>query len=314
MILAGCLLAVAMVTARFGPMLLAQYGLSARSPLAAVAAWQIASWSVVLGVTLATGMLAFPGVVAVGHLPADLEACLVVLRHASGGGAELVRWPAAGVFAALVTRLAISAATGARHARKRRALHLVALACAGRVDGELGVRVVENDEPVVYCLPGHSGVVVFTSAALQRLTRLQRRAVLEHERAHLRGHHHLIVGCGGVLASAFPRIRLFAEARESTARLMEMRADDVAARRWGRRPVAEALFALADGTVPSIGLAASGCATVQRVERLLSDGHQQAEAPIARAARTGVSVLTVGLLAATPALLAVVTHAALCLL
>jgi Zn-dependent protease with chaperone function len=313
MILAICLLLVAGAGLVAGPLLLRRATSTESSPLAAIAAWQIASWSVFFGAALAVAIFALPSVVSVGHLPHGLESCLMVLRHGTARTAWVMEVPAAVLLAGALTRLTMSAIRTALDDRRRLARHRAMLSVVGRLDPILGVSVLDDPTAVVYCLPGHGGTVVFTSSALERLTDTQRAAVLAHERAHLRGRHHLVLVWGSLLAAAFPRIRLFRDARDNTARLIEMRADDVAARGCGRRSVAEALFALADRGTPSIALGASGIGTVQRVERLLASSDVRQQSAAARAGHLAAGVGIYGLIAVSPAVLAVVSHAALCL-
>jgi hypothetical protein len=177
------------------------------------------------------------------------------------------------------------------------------LSLVGRAHPDLGVHVVDDPAAVVYCLPGQGGTVVFTSSALDRLSSPQRDAVLAHERAHLRGRHHLLLAWGSLLAIALPQVRLFRDARENTAPLIEMRADDVAANGCGRRSGAEALFTLSDMASPSVALAATGTGTAQRVERLLMGTERRQSSPLGRVARMGAALGIYGLFAASPALL-----------
>lgn len=312
MILALCLLLVAAVVATVGPRVLPRVT-SGRSPLASIAAWQVASWSVVAGVGLAAALVASPSLVSLGHLPNGLESCLVVLRHGTAPESPVVQVPSVLILAGVVARLVTCAVRTDLDSRRRRTQHRDLLTLVGRLDRNLGVSVIDDSVAVVYCLPGHGGTVVFTSSALNRLSNAQRVAVLAHERAHLCGRHHLLMAGGSLLAVAFPRVRLFRDATEHTARLIEMRADDVAARRHGRRSVAEALFVLSDVASPAIALAATGISTAQRVERLLANSDVATSSRIGRATRTGGALVGYGVFAASPALLAIAGHAALCL-
>lgn len=315
MILALGLLTMAGALLRFGPVTLARLTASDRRPLASLAAWQLAGWSVVVGVALAAALLASPSLAAAGRLPAGLESCLAAV-HDLGNPADsmLVRALGAGVVAGVVLRLlACAALTGVAN-RHRRGRHRLLLSLVGRPDTGLGAHVVPDDTAVVYCLPGRGGCVVFTSAALERLSGRQRAAVLEHERAHLRGHHGLLVGSSGLLARAFPRIRLFTQIREQTSRLVEMRADDVAVRGHGARPVVEALLALADVRNSGTVLAANGVATAARVERLLGQTGFEGPSILRCVGRVCAAVIAIGVIAATPVLLAIAGHAILCLL
>ncbi|WP_198540080.1 M56 family metallopeptidase, partial [Streptomyces sp. CT34] len=128
---------------------------------------------------------------------------------------------------------------------RERAGHRVVLDMVGRSDIERGVVVLESDERAVYCLPGRRRRTVVTTGTLRALDDVQLAAVLAHERAHLAERHTLVLAWSDALA--FPRIPLFRDARAEVARLVELRADDVAATSPGRRAVAEALLQIASG-------------------------------------------------------------------
>lgn len=116
--------------------------------------------------------------------------------------------------------------------------------------------MVDYDERLAYCLPGRKGHAVITTGALASLAPEQVAAVLAHEQAHLRGRHHLVLAAAEALALAFPRLPLFEQARIEVARLVELLADDVAARRHPRIHIAAALIRLATGRVPAFALGA----------------------------------------------------------
>jgi beta-lactamase regulating signal transducer with metallopeptidase domain len=100
--------------------------------------------------------------------------------------------------------------------------------------------------------------------------------VLAHERAHLAGRHHLLLTVTRSLAAVAPAVPLFARGTSAVARLAEMRADDVAARRvgrnQGRRTLLTALLAMAAGlaAVPAKAawLPGGGGVVAARVRRL----------------------------------------------
>jgi len=80
-------------------------------------------------------------------------------------------------------------------------------------------------------LPARSArTVVLTSAAVAALSDDELGAVLDHERAHLRGRHHLAVAAAAALVATMPILPLFRWARTELACLLEMIADDDAAR------------------------------------------------------------------------------------
>ncbi|MEV4174132.1 FAD-dependent oxidoreductase [Nonomuraea sp. NPDC049709] len=68
----------------------------------------------------------------------------------------------------------------------------------------------------------------------------------------------LVLAAADALARAFPRVPLFEQARVEVARLVELPADDVAARRHQRIHIAAALVGLATGKVPAFALGAGG--------------------------------------------------------
>jgi Zn-dependent protease with chaperone function len=132
--------------------------------------------------------------------------------------------------------------------------------------------VLESPQPAVYCVPGRPATIVLTTGALAVLGPTQLDAVLAHERAHLAGRHHLLITLGKAMKAGLPGIPLFTRGAEQIARLAEMRADDVAARRSGRDTLLQALVAMGTGRplpMPSASLAATGGVVSARVGRLL---------------------------------------------
>ncbi len=130
--------------------------------------------------------------------------------------------------------------------------------------------VLDAARPAAYCVPGRPAAIVLTSAALAVLDPGQLAAVLAHERAHLAGRHHLLIGLTRGLAATFPGVPLFTQAPAEVARLAEMCADDAAARRSSRPMLVAALLAMGTGgAVPAAALAATTCAVSARVQRLL---------------------------------------------
>jgi beta-lactamase regulating signal transducer with metallopeptidase domain len=162
--------------------------------------------------------------------------------------------------------------------RRRASEHAQAARITGRRFPGTGIPplstavVLETPQPAVYCVPGRPATIVLTTGALAVLDQPQLLAVLAHERAHLAGRHHLLVTLGKAARAGFPGVPLFTRGADEVARLAEMRADDVAARRRGRDTLLQALVAMGTGralTAPSASLAATGGAVTVRVRRLL---------------------------------------------
>ncbi len=83
--------------------------------------------------------------------------------------------------------------------------------------------------PMAYSVAGRPGFVVATRGLSDCLTESERDAVIAHERAHLRGHHHRIINVCEVLAKTLPMIPLCVAAPAAVRRLVELAADERAA-------------------------------------------------------------------------------------
>lgn len=193
-------------------------------------------------------------------------------------------------------------------ARQRRA-HADALTLLARRDPGLGVDVVDHDRPVAYCLPGRQHRIVVTRAAVERLTREQLAAVVSHERAHMAGRHHLVLAMSQGMRRGLGFVPLFRVAVGELAYLVELAADDAAARHQDRRTVAAALFAVAAGPVPASTLGAAGPGALDRIRRMLAGPE-----PVSRRTRIWCLTAVHGLvalpliIAVNPAVLAIIDH------
>ncbi|MGW3247036.1 M56 family metallopeptidase [Streptomyces sp. NPDC001070] len=104
--------------------------------------------------------------------------------------------------------------------------------------------VLESDRPDAWWLTGPRPQLVITTAALHRLKGRQLDSVLAHEQGHARARHDVLLHCAGALASGFPQVPVFAGFRDQVHRLIELAADDIASRRFGRLTTALALVEL----------------------------------------------------------------------
>jgi Zn-dependent protease with chaperone function len=239
--------------------------------------WLATSLGALAAVAL-TGLLLLMPTGRVGTSAAELlRTCVMVLRAALStphdNGGETV----AGVVALVAVAggwLVGGCLVGRRTSRAARD-HRELLALAGQpAAGLSGVTMLEHGRPFAYCLPGRPGPVVISSAALARLQPGQLAAVLAHERAHQTGRHHWMVLLAQVLRMGFPWLPVARLAHQQVHRLVELAADDAAARIQGRRQVAAALAALGDGQVPTAALGAAGATAGERVSRLLAPRQQ----------------------------------------
>lgn len=274
-----------------GPRLLSSGSWVARAPGLGILAWQALTAAVALAVLLAGLVLALPELRLTTDLAALLGACAAELKHQyrTPGGSLLSA--VGGVFTlALVTRFAACYSLVLLKARDERRRHLSGLALVAGGQNGAGVRYVDHDAPMVYCLPGRSGGVVVTRGAARLLSQEELAGVLAHERAHLRARHHLLIAASVALSRTFFDLGIFASAAERIAQLAEMHADD-AARREQRPHLATALLQLVGCPVPAGALGAGGGEAVARVVRLSRPG-----APLSRTSRASVMALVAGLL------------------
>lgn len=171
-----------------------------------------------------------------------------------------------------------------------------ATAAAFRLAREVGggeLAVIDNPTPSAVALPGRPGRIVVTVGMLRRLDGPQRAALLAHERAHLRHHHHLHQSATAVAGALNPLLRPLRAAVELSC---ERWSDEAAAGTTARQTVGEALLRAASGTagrMSAVALAASGADVSARVAAL------EQPAPRLRAGRTLmlVSVLVLALVA-----------------
>ncbi|MGW5162298.1 M56 family metallopeptidase [Nonomuraea wenchangensis] len=281
----------------FLPRLLKRAAWTDRAPRLAIAMWQAAGASAVASTLLSAFAAAVPASV-VGHGLAGLfEACAAMFEDEATLSSACTRAGLA-VGGLVLIRIACMGAAVLLRAGRERRRHAEALSLVGRHDLGLDALVVDYDERLAYCLPGRNGHAVITTGALRSLAPEQVAAVLAHERAHLRGRHHLVLAAAEALARAFPRLPLFEQARVEVARLVELLADDVAASRLSRIHIAAALVGLATGKVPAFALGAGGETALTRVRRML---HPQE--PLGRRERVA-GLLAVASLLAGPAMLA----------
>jgi beta-lactamase regulating signal transducer with metallopeptidase domain len=156
------------------------------------------------------------------------------------------------VASAVVLRIAYCLLAAYLAARLKSRLHAATLGLCGHTDRSLGtiVVVIEHARPACYCLPGRRGRIVVTSEAIRLLSTKQLGAVLAHERAHQRGRHHLLLGLAAALRRAFPWLRMLTYTEHELRALIELIADDAAAREYDRPTVASALTVLGLARVP----------------------------------------------------------------
>lgn len=99
--------------------------------------------------------------------------------------------------------------------------------------GDLTVGFLRYERAFACTLQGLDMDVLVSSGAASALSRAELAAVIEHERAHVDLRHGLVLRLAEVNAACLPRVRAAVEMMRSSALLIELAADDVAARRCG---------------------------------------------------------------------------------
>lgn len=223
------------------PAALARLPVVRRTPIAALVLWQSIAAAAVLA-ALGAGFS-------------------MVTQHAWADTSGVTTWVVAavslGVTLLVVARLLWSAhrvGTSLRAVRRRHREQIDLLTQPGS-----RVRFIEHDVPVAYCIPGFGQErIVVSEGARGVLSAEELDAVLEHERAHLRARHDLVLEAFSALREAFPRWVSSDAALREVRLLVEVLADRVAARTSSRSALGRALLHLAEGRAPEAALGVAG--------------------------------------------------------
>ncbi|EIF00953.1 Zn-dependent protease with chaperone function [Saccharomonospora glauca K62] len=233
-------------------------------PRPALVLWQLSGLTFVIstvGVLLGFGLAPFRQ----GFFPALLD---LPQRWA-----ELDVWHLVAVAAGLllgawlvVNQILCFHSTARARARHRLLLRLVA-------QPDPDAFVVDHPVAVAYCVPGRHPHIVVSAGARRLLSKVELDAVLAHERAHARERHDLVIAPFQALRRLLPSSRVLTCVCSTIELLVEMCADDRAARQHGREPLASALERFhASGSVgtPAGALAVAGSAShvEARIRRL----------------------------------------------
>jgi hypothetical protein len=272
------LLLLGVLLSTVAPRLLARAPWTEREPVLALCAWQCLVIAVLLccllGLLLASSA-ALPGLreLLFTGAPHGVEAAYGLTGAEGWGRLAAALLAAGGVWTAWSLGREVLAARALRDRRfaelAHRAPELPGGLALPRRTGEQLV-VLENIRAEAWSLPGPGARLVVTTGALQQLTDRELAAVLSHERGHVRARHHWLAQSAQALASGFPGVGVFSAFRDQVGELVELAADDRAARRHGRVTTALALVEINSGrgvfgSCPPQQLAQSP----RRVDRLL---------------------------------------------
>jgi len=306
MIIGFTLLGYAAILATVGAWLLRRSRWTVRTPRLAITAWHALGLSVLSSALFGTAAIAARLHLESRKIDELLQVCVTTLREAFARPAGAVI-----TVICLAAMMAVSVRTvwgltiTIRRATSQRCRQLQLLELIGRLDPDLDILVIAHQVPAAFCLSGRRRNVVVTTTALDLLGPDELAAVLAHERAHLRGRHHLLVTVSQGLARAFPRVPAFAWGYQEVRQLVELAADDQACRRHRGSCVARAMLLLAGAAPPATALAVGSEATHLRLQRLT-----EREASLRRPVHSSLAGLVAALLlspflvAVAPALIA----------
>jgi bla regulator protein blaR1 len=276
-----------------------------RAPAAAILLWQALglSWGLAaVGTLAAAGAVPARFGITGGALTGVSRALRAVASPRPGAQPglmavlRLLSIAAGAALLALLCWVLVAASATVLRARRRQRTLLTLLAHGDpKVPGAL---VVDHAPAAAYCVPGLRSQIVISAGTLDLLRPAELAAVLDHERAHLRERHDLVLLPFSALRRAFPRASLVRQAQHSVALLVEMLADDRALRHRPARELATALLrvgALGPGAAPSGALAAAAPAgeVSARVNRLLTPMPRLSRAAIAAVCATAALLVTV---------------------
>ncbi|MGW1469355.1 M56 family metallopeptidase [Streptomyces sp. NPDC002308] len=278
MLVSLALLSLGALTAVVAPRLMARARWPEREPVVALWVWQCVVAGVLVSFALSMTFSAAAAWQAVrGHVFAPAPHAVVEAYALAGYGpwsaVVAVVLASAGVWSGAMLLREV------RRARIRRRLHRTELLVRsplldGEEPGDERLVILEGRRPDAWWLPGPAPRLVITTAALGRLKGRQLDAVLAHEQGHARARHDWLLHCSAALANGFPQVPVFAAFRDEMHRLVELAADDMASRRFGRLTTALALVGLNEDRGVFDPCRAHDGQVPRRVNRLLEPGER----------------------------------------
>lgn len=270
MTIALTLLAGATLAAVLMPKVLWRLHRAPVDPLGLIAGWMLSIAGVLATVVAAVLLLLLPEHGIPGGLIRVVHGCWTAVSHGSPPHVEQLAGLVGTVaLLGLAVRLATIGRRQAARRRQAREKRLAILWLAGHTDDERPPTLwLEHSRPLAFSLPGRRGLVVATEGLAEQLAPREVYAVLEHERAHVRGRHYLLLAAAEPVAWALPFLPLLRQAPAALQDLVELAADAAAARRCGTRALRDALARVADFDLPPGALAAGNHAIDLRLRRL----------------------------------------------
>ncbi|TFC57497.1 MULTISPECIES: M56 family metallopeptidase [unclassified Cryobacterium] len=220
------------------PYLLVSERVTTGSPRLALLAW----YSVFLGglaCIVASLTITISAIMAMAGAPSSSNSWLIPTSLVLLGWVGLA---GVGALVALVMATAEPLADAERRLHAQFTLLSAASDCRNLYMHGVRVTIVPSALPVALCTPGADGGVLVSSRLESELSRGQFRAIVEHERTHLVQRHGRISQLAQLNRMCLPMIPGARRLEETTRLLVELIADDAAARRVGAVHTANALL------------------------------------------------------------------------
>lgn len=275
MILAAALLVGALLVLWLAPTGLAAAIRLRVEPQAALTAWLMLVISTFVTLALAVVVTLLPGHGPAAQLDTVLQHGWTGLDHGAVPRLDAIAGlTGLGVLTLLSVRVVLSLVRGLLRQRDTYRCHVTALRGIARTEsGRYPLMWLEHPEPLAYSLAGicrARAVIVATRGLTERLPPRDVAAVIDHERAHLRGQHHLLVVLADALAAALPRLAMMSRSPAMIRTLVELAADRAAARRHGSPTLHNALEVMGVTRTPGHSLAMARDSVSMRLDWLES--------------------------------------------
>lgn len=241
------LLSLALLTLLLAPLLLTRGSWQTRKPRRALGLW----------LTLfVTGVACLVTAMIISVMLAAALRSTANVVWSDSVGIVVVAWGSLflfGAVAALVLHQGDSLLSVGREVREEvKALSLVIGYRRERFrDAEL--IVLNTDKVFAYSIAGKPGQIVVSRGCVDLLSEAELAAVLEHEYAHLRQRHAMIMNMVSINAACSPKLAGAVSLKRATALLIELIADDAATAQAGALNLARALRKM-DTAVPAPSL------------------------------------------------------------
>lgn len=295
MIASAFLAALAVLLAWPVPLLLSGARWTRRSPAAALVVWQavaVAGGLSMIGALVTFGFSSYGDDIVSGGIG-------FVTAAVAGEGLEfwsvLALCGAALLTAHLVLNLVLTVVRSER--QRRRHAQLLLLLSSPHPSGS---RLIDTPAPVAYCLPGAlSSVTVVSAGLIDLLDDDEMRAVIEHEKAHVRQRHDIVLVLFRAWHASLPWFPITYRAQREVGLLVELLADDRARLVVDDTSLANAIVRVGAGRGEPAGDWASG----EPVDALGARLTRLTEPPLPRAAEALIVAGAVALLAVPTVLL-----------